>query len=217
MPAVLFDMDGVVVDSETYWEPTERETILPEVVPDQDVAVEEITGRPYKEIYTYLDEHYEVAVSRERFLALFESAAREIYSEKVALMDGFETLCTDIHDQGASIALVTSSPYDWLDVVLDRFEIREHFDAVVSASDVTAGKPAPDIYEHAAREVGVAPGDCVAVEDSTHGAKSASAAGTFCIGYTGVHDSLDREVVDVVAETPAELRSAIADAPPMER
>ena len=211
MSAVLFDMDGVVVDSESYWVRTERESILPEVVPDDDVAVEEITGRPYTEIYTYLDEHYELAVSRERFLALFEAAARDIYGEQVALLDGFESLCSDIHEAGASVALVTSSPYDWLDVVLDRFEIRGQFDAVVSASDVAAGKPAPDIYEQAAREVGEAPADCVAVEDSTHGAKSATAAGAFCIGYTGVHDSLDHDGVDVVASTPEELHAAVFD------
>lgn len=200
-------MDGVVIDSERHWVPHERTAILPEVVPDADVAVEEITGRPYREIFTYLDEHYEVAVSRERFLELFETAAEQIYGEDAALMEGFQDLCADIRAAGADVALVTSSPHDWLDIVIERFDLS--FDAVVSADDIERGKPAPDIYERAAREVGEQPADCTAVEDSTHGAASAKAAGVYCIGYTGVHDSLDHDAVDAVAGDPAELRAAL--------
>jgi HAD superfamily hydrolase (TIGR01509 family) len=207
MTAVLFDMDGVIVDSEAYWEPTERTDILPTVVPEADVDVAEITGRPYREIYTYLDEHYEVAVSRERFLEMFESAAREIYSEKVALLSGFEGLRAELADRDVPVALVTSSPYEWVDIVRDRFGLT--FDAVVSAEDVDAGKPEPDIYEAAAAAVDCDPSDCVAVEDSTHGARAATAAGTYCIGYVGVHDSLDRSAVAEVASTPVELRTAV--------
>jgi HAD superfamily hydrolase (TIGR01509 family) len=206
MTAVLFDMDGVVVDSERYWESKERETILPEAVPDQDVAVDEVTGRPYKEIYTYLDENYGVAISRDRFLELFDTVAREVYRE-AALMDGFHDLCTEIRAADVPIALVTSSPHEWLNIVVDRFDLE--FDAIVSADDVPAGKPEPDIYEHAAEAVGRDPVDCIAVEDSIHGAAAATAAGTTCIGYTGVHDSLDPDAVDAVASDPERLRALL--------
>jgi len=209
MVAVLFDMDGVVVDSELYWGAKEREVIFPEVVPDQDVAVEEVTGRPYREIYTYLDEHYEVAVGRDRFLELFESVARDIYAEDAALMAGFQDLCADLRAAGASLALVTSSPHDWVDVVRDRFELA--FDAVVSADDVSRGKPEPDIYEHAAERVGERPGDCIAVEDSGHGVASATAAGVTCVGYVGVHDNIDHGTVDAVASDPEELRTLLLE------
>lgn len=209
MTAVLFDMDGVVIDSELYWGPKERDVIFPEVVPDQDVTVAEVTGRPYEEIYTYLGENYDVAVSRERFIELFDTVAREIYTEEAALMDGFAELCAALRERGASVALVTSSPHEWLDIVVDRFDLS--FDAIVSADDVAAGKPAPDIYEHAAERVGEAPADCVAVEDSTHGATAASAAGVGRIGYVGVHDSLDHDAVDAVAGDPAELRALLLE------
>lgn len=206
---MLFDMDGVVVDSELYWGPKERAVIFPEVVPDQDVTTEEITGRPYREIYTYLNENYEVAVGRDRFLELFDTVAREIYAEDAAVMDGFDELCAALREGGASVALVTSSPHDWLNIVLDRFDLS--FDAVVSADDVAAGKPEPDIYEHAADRIGEAPADCIAVEDSTHGASSAAAAGVTCIGYVGVHGSLNRDAVDAVAADPDELRTLLLE------
>lgn len=207
MTAVLFDMDGVVVDSERYWVPKETETILPEVVPDQGVAVDELTGRPYTEMFTYLDSNYDVAVTRERFLELFDEAAREIYGEQASLLDGFEDICRDLRDRDVGIALVTSSPYEWLNIVLDRFDLT--FDAVVSGDDVEAGKPAPDIYQRAAREMGERPDDCIAVEDSANGVASAKAAGAYCIGYTGVHEALDPEEVDAVATDPESLRTRL--------
>lgn len=206
MTAVLFDMDGVVVDSERHWGDKERELIFPEAVPDHDVSVDEITGRPYKEIYTYLEETYGVAISRDRFLELFDTVAREVYQE-AALMDGFHDLCAEIRAADAPIALVTSSPHEWLNIVVDRFDLE--FDAIVSADDVPAGKPEPDIYERAAEAVGEDPTDCVAIEDSIHGAAAAKAAGTTCIGYTGVHDSLDPDAVDAVASDPERLRTLL--------
>lgn len=204
MSAVLFDMDGVVVDSERYWPELEAEIVFPEVVPDQDVDPEEIMGMYYQEIYDYLAENYEVAVERERFLELFEEAARELYGERVTLMGGFEELLSDLQAEHIAVALVTSSPHHWIDVVLDRFELT--FDAVVSAADVERGKPAPDVYERAVREVGASPGTSIAVEDSTTGAAAANAAGVRCLGYTGVHNGIDTTAVEAIAATPEELR-----------
>jgi HAD superfamily hydrolase (TIGR01509 family) len=202
-------MDGVVVDSERYWPELEAERILPEVVPDQGVEPEEIMGMYYREIYDYLAEHYEVAVDRERFLDLFEETAVEIYGERAVLMEGFHDLLADLHDQDIPVALVTSSPHPWIDVVLDRFDLDGQFDAIVSAEDVDRGKPEPDVYERAVQELGATPEQSVAVEDSTTGATAARAAGVYCLGYTGVHDGLDPDVVDGVAATPAELRTLL--------
>jgi HAD superfamily hydrolase (TIGR01509 family) len=207
--AVLFDMDGVVVDSERYWPELEAERIFPVVVPEQGVEPEEVMGMNYREIYDYLEERYEVAVDRERFLDLFEETAIEIYGERAELMDGFHELLADIQDRDIPIALVTSSPHPWIDVVLDRFDLDGQFDAIVSAEDVERGKPEPDVYERAIRAVGATPEQSVAVEDSTTGARAARAAGVYCLGYTGVHDGLDRTVVDAVASTPAALRERL--------
>ncbi|MEF8975538.1 MAG: HAD family phosphatase [Halapricum sp.] len=209
MSAVLFDMDGVVVDSERYWPELEAERVFPEVVPDQGVDPEEIMGMYYQEIYDYLAENYEVAVERERFLELFEKAARDLYGERVTLMGGFEELLSDLQAGDITVALVTSSPHHWIDVVLDRFELT--FDAVVSAADVERGKPAPDVYERAVREVGASPGTSIAVEDSTTGAAAANAAGVRCLGYTGVHDGIDPTAVEAVAATPEELGALLLE------
>lgn len=209
MTAVLFDMDGVLVDSEAYWVPLENEEILPRVVPDRDVDADEITGMNYREIYDYLEAEYGTAVSREEFLEIFDGAAREIFGERAALLPGLDDLLGELRDRGARVALVTSSPIHWIDLVLDRFDLREAFDAVVSADELDGpGKPDPHVYRHAAEQVGVEPGDAVAVEDSAHGIEAAHRAGAYVVGFRFGGNPGDGPA-DVVAETPAELRELL--------
>jgi beta-phosphoglucomutase-like phosphatase (HAD superfamily) len=83
---------------------------------------------------------------------------------------------------------------------------------VLSADDIDEpGKPEPHIYEHAARELGPAPGDCVVVEDSYNGVLAASRAGTYCIGYrTSENRDVDLSAADEVVEGPEDLRAALA-------
>ncbi|WP_267641663.1 HAD family hydrolase [Haloarchaeobius amylolyticus] len=207
--AVLFDMDGVLVDSEDYWVEREREELLPWAVPDEDVAVREIMGMNYREIHDYLTEHYDVAVTKEEWVARFDETAATIYTEKVDLLPGFADWLAARREADIPMAIVSSSPHDWIDLVLDRFDLR--FDAVVSAEDIDApGKPEPHIFEHAAGEVGFAPGDCIAVEDSEHGVDSAVAAGTTCIGYhSGADESVDLSSADFVVDSPEDLLATV--------
>ena len=205
MDAVCFDMDGVLVDSEDYWHPYEREQLLP-LVGLEDLDLDEITGMNYREIYDYLDATYEIETDREAFLGWYEETATSIYGEEVALLDGAERLLAELRDRDVTLALVSSSPHDWIDVVLDRFDLE--FDAVVSAEGFDGpGKPEPGIYEHAAERVGVDPADAVAVEDSVHGIESASRAGMHVVGFRhGSADETDRSRADYVADSPAGLR-----------
>ena len=208
--AVLFDMDGVIVDSERYWVEIEETEILPNVV-EGSVDLSETTGMNFREIYDYLDERYETTASKEGFVATYEEAAREIYGERIDLQDGFEDLAADLRADGRTVALVSSSPHDWIDRVLDRFDLREEFDEIVSAEEIDgASKPEPDVYEYAAERVGVEPGDCIAVEDSENGVESAERAGMQVVGYRNESDeTLDLSAADAVADSPAELREIL--------
>jgi HAD superfamily hydrolase (TIGR01509 family) len=204
-------MDGVIVNSEDFWVALETEEILPAAVPDGDVSEDEITGINYRDIYDYLDEHYEVAVTREEWEGKYESAAEEIYTEKVDLLPGFRDLVETLRDRGYRIAVVSSSPQKWIGQVTERFGLTDLFDEVVSADDIDAdSKPAPDVFEHAAREVGVDPANCIAVEDSKNGVKSAKAAGMTAVGYrTETNAEMDLDEADAVADGAAELRDEL--------
>lgn len=211
MDCVLFDMDGVMVDSEDYWVELQREEILPEAVPDEDVAVEEVTGMNYREIYDYLEEEYGTALTREEFVGIFDDTAEELYGERVSLLEGLHDLLEELHEREARVALVSSSPHDWIDIVLERFDLEGAFDAVVSAEDIDGpGKPEPAIFEHAADELDVTTDRCVTVEDSENGVEAAARAGTTVVAYRiDAHGDIDLSPADAVADSADELREAV--------
>ena len=213
MRAVLFDMDGVLVDSEDYWVAYERDELLPEVVPHTDVDVAEVTGMNYREIYDFLESEYGTALSREAYLERFEEFARELYTERVSLLAGVHDLRDELAKRGVAVAIVSSSPHHWIELVLERFDLAGDFDAVVSADDIDGkSKPEPDVFEHAAAELEVPPEACIAVEDSEHGVESAARAGTTTVAYRiDAHDDLDLSAADVVVDSPAELRETVLE------
>jgi HAD superfamily hydrolase (TIGR01509 family) len=218
--AVLFDMDGVIVDSEVYWHEFEKSRILPAVLDegtDTDTDsngdggerpdVEETTGMNFREIYDYLDANYDVAVEKSEFVDIYERTAREIYTERVTLMDGFRELCADLREAGATTGIVSSSPRAWISLVRERFGL--DVDTVVSAEDIDGlGKPEPAVYEHAAAVIGVEPDECVVVEDSANGTRAAARAGAAVIGYRGEANA-DHALpaADVVVSGPKVLRA----------
>jgi len=186
--ALLFDMDGVIVDSEDCWHAAEREELLPAVLAGERPDLDEITGMPYREIYDYLDANYEPTVTKAEFVALYDGTAERIYRERVALLETFHEIRTTAGDLGVPVGLVSSSPPEWVGYVLDRFELE--FDLVLSDDDVAGpGKPQPDIYEAAASRLDVAPEDCVAVEDSQNGSLAAKRAGMTVVGYRVQHNA----------------------------
>jgi HAD superfamily hydrolase (TIGR01509 family) len=208
--AVLFDMDGVLVDSERFWHAFEDEWVFAEATegtPDRD----EITGRNYREIYDYLTETYGTTVSKEAFVARYDEHAMEVvYRDGVVLMDGAETLFDDLRER-VKVAIVSSAPQAWIAVVRERFDL-DPLDLVLSADDIDEpGKPEHHIYEHAAAELGLSPGECVVVEDSYNGVLAATRAGAYCIAYrTDENRGVDHSAADEVVDGPAELRAALA-------
>jgi len=208
--AICFDMDGVLVQSEDHWVSIQREHILPTVAPDDDIPLSAITGRDYTEVYPDLDGEYDLVVSREEYERLFEEAGKEIYSEHATMLDGVDDLLADLREAGTSLALTTSAPWDWIDVIEDRFGLLHHFDAAVSAQDIAApGKPEPHIYEHGASELGFEPADCWAVEDSQAGARAAVAAGMTTVGFQGDGAATELPMVHHLAGDAAELRDVL--------
>ena len=208
--AICFDMDGVLVQSEDHWVSIQREHILPTVAPDDDIPLSAITGRDYTEVYPDLDGEYELAVSREEYERLFEAAGKEIYSEHATMLEGVDDLLADLGTAGTSLALTTSAPWEWIDIIEDRFGLLHHFDAAVSAQDIDApGKPEPHIYEHGASELGVEPTACWAVEDSHAGATAAVAAGMTTVGFQGDGAETDLPMVQYLASDAAELRDVL--------
>ena len=207
--AVLFDMDGVIVDSERYWRTEQPDHIFPATLDGEHPDLDETTGMNYREIYDHLDEHYETKIGKEEYIDIFDATAHEIYSERVSLLDGFHELVDDLQAASVPVAIVTSAPPSWHEIVTERFDIA--VDETLSAEDIDGnGKPAPDIYEYAAGVVDREPGECLVIEDSKNGVEAGKNAGMAVIAYrSGPNDDTDLSAADVVVESAAELRKEI--------
>jgi HAD superfamily hydrolase (TIGR01509 family) len=211
--AVLFDMDGVTVESAVHWRELEETEILPAAV-DGEPPIEEIRALSVSDAYERLDslDTVELTVSAEEFDALYDDNAATVY-KNAALMDGYEDLLAALRRQGYAIGLVSASRRGWVEMVLDRFDLHDRYDVVVSSSDIEGpSKPDPTSYLAAAEGLGVDPARCVVVEDSRHGIEAAVEAGMYCFGLRGTaNETSDLSTADQVVDSPAELRAAMAE------
>lgn len=208
---VAFDMDGVLVDSERYWGTLASEEILPAVLDSNSPPEESLAGMNVSEQYAYLDENYDVTVTESEYVARYEECAEELYGDKVTLLPGFERVADDLRSRDVGIALASSSPRNWITLVLDRFELHDVFEVVLSVEDIEGdGKPEPDIYHAVADRFDRSPSECLAVEDTDHGLRAANAAGMTCVGFrTDANPEADFGAAEAVASSVDDLRSTL--------
>ncbi len=207
MDAIVFDMDGVIVDSEIHWKTTEG-YFLRSLIPiwsmhDQD----RIIGLGVHDLYTLLASEYHLQKTKEQFLEIYQEMANEIYGQKVSLMEGFADLLSALNSKNIPVALASSSPASWIHIMLERFSLRDSFKVVVSADELAGeGKPSPAIYLLTAIRLGVSPHRCIAIEDSKNGVLSAKNAGMFCVGYrNGFNEEQDLSRADMIIHHFAEF------------
>lgn len=198
MKAVLFDMDGVLVDSEHQWKLVEGPFLSALVGRWGDADHDRIVGLNVEDLYLLLVREYGLKQSRDQFMAESEERAVDLYRTKVSLAHDLHDTLQDLSASKIPVAIASSSPRRWIKIVLDRFGLHPRFPVVVSGEDVSnRTKPFPDIYLRAAELIGVEPGSCVAVEDSSIGVAAAKAAGMYCVAFrSGTNDGQDLSKAD---------------------
>ena len=194
--AILLDMDGVLIDSERHWHDIEG-TWLRSVIPGwKDAYQKECIGLSMLGLYEMLCLRHGLSMTFPDFQGAYVDLATAIYKEHAELMPRCMDFLRAARESGMKLAVVSSSPKDWIRTIVDRFQIEDYFSRLVSADDVGGiGKPDPAVYLHAAAELSEIPSDCVAIEDSENGVLSAVRAGMQCVGFrNGLNDSqnLDR-------------------------
>ncbi|WP_266083045.1 HAD family hydrolase [Haladaptatus caseinilyticus] len=182
---VLFDMDGVLVDSESFWQQFWRDQVFAHAEIG-DPGLEDVNGRNFRESLEDLAATYGLPGEPERYARQFEEAAETVYGEQVSITPGISDFFERLRDQGIDVGIVSSA--DWIERVIKRFDLAP-IDVMVSAEHIDLpGKPEPFIYEHAAAELGVKPSACLVIEDSVNGVRAAARAGCtvirFCQGTT---------------------------------
>jgi HAD superfamily hydrolase (TIGR01509 family) len=174
--AVVFDLDGVLIDSEPVWEQVRRQVVASHGGHWDADTQDRLLGMSTGEWSRYLSSDLGVRLSPAAVAGLVthEMAAR--YREHLPLMPGAVEAVGRLAFRWP-LGLASSSPRSLIETVLDTASLRGFFAAVLSTEEVARGKPAPDVYQSVAALLHVPPMACAAVEDSSNGLRSAAAAG----------------------------------------
>lgn len=184
MKAVIFDMDGVLVDSEPIHQRTELDALAAFGLHLEKQDLYPYAGTTREAFQIGLSEQYHFHPD---WVALFKHKDQGFYElmREVEPLPGVLPFIRDLKQAGLKLALATSGQERSMRFVVDKFSLTPLFDALLCAVDVTKSKPDPQVFLLAAERMRVNPGDCVVLEDSINGIRAAKAAGMYAIGITG--------------------------------
>ena len=174
--AVIFDLDGVLVDSEGVWDEARRELVRERGGTWRDDATRAMMGMSSLEWSRYVRDELHVDMTPEEISAAVVERLEVLYREQLPLYPGAVDAVRSLAARWP-LGLASSSNRPIIDLVLELSGLADAYEVSVSSEEVAHGKPAPDVYLEAARQLGVDPSRCAAVEDSTNGIRSARAAG----------------------------------------
>lgn len=185
LQCVIFDMDGVIIDSEEIHKKAYYETFKSLGVDVSESLYKTLTGSSTINAFQKLVNHFNlddipeelVLQKRKRYVNYFEN------DPTLSLVHGVKELIQFLHKQNLTLVLASSSAMVNINRVFSRFDLNQYFTAKISGADLTASKPHPEIFEKAAILGGVSKEHCIVIEDSDNGIKAANDAGIFVVGY----------------------------------
>ena len=184
MKAVIFDMDGVLVDSQPYHFKADIDTMAEYGVIKDQKFYEAFAGTLTDNRMRTLRDMFGLDVPAEELIEKREKMILDIMAnEDIKPISGIPELLRSIKALGLKTAVASSSGIELIKLVLDRLGIAVYFDSITSGNDVKRGKPDPDVFLLAAERIGVNPRECFVVEDSENGVKAAKSAGMKALGY----------------------------------
>jgi HAD superfamily hydrolase (TIGR01509 family) len=212
--AVVFDLDGVLVDSEAVWDAVRRRFTEENGGRWHEGAQREMMGMSSVEWSRYVRDRLGVDMDPERISIEVADRVADLYRERLPLLPGAVESVRLLAKEWP-LAVASSSNRHVIDLVVELAGLKEEFRATVSSEEVGSGKPAPDVYLEAARRLEVDPGACAAIEDSTNGIRSARAAGMTVIAVPNrdyppeaeTRGQADRILDSLVELTPDLVRS----------
>ena len=191
LKAVLFDMDGVIVDTE----PLHRKAYF-KTFENLNITVSEefytsLTGCSTKEATAKIKEKYQLNVSPEDITTSKRTYFKHYFDtdENFDLLPGVRELITHYYENDVKLVLASSASMNTINWVFDKFDIGKYFMGKISGAELEESKPNPEIFIKAAEIAGEPKENCMVIEDSTNGIAAAHAAGIFCTAYKSEHSS----------------------------
>jgi HAD superfamily hydrolase (TIGR01509 family) len=211
--AVVFDLDGVIVDSEHVWDEARQRLAEERGGRWTQTASRDMMGMSSPEWSRYMHDVIGVEDSPEEISAEVVRRLESIYREELPMFDGAAEAVERLADSWP-LGLASSSNREIIDLVLTLSSLGRFFRATVSSEEVLRGKPAPDVYLEAARQLGADPARCAAIEDSHNGIRSAKAAGMRVVAIPNPVFPPDEDALslaDVVLRSVRELEPELVD------
>jgi len=185
LKAVIFDMDGVIIDSEPTHMKLENDTYKKlgiEVTGDEHLS---FVGATSQYMWEVLKNKYKLNQTLEELVEYERSIYfKYLNSEEceISLIDGVKELIEELHKNGVKLAIASSSPLNVIEAIAKKFKIEKYFETFVTGDYVKRSKPEPDIFLYASQKLGVSPENCIVIEDSHNGVRAAKKAGMKCVG-----------------------------------
>jgi HAD superfamily hydrolase (TIGR01509 family) len=206
--AALFDMDGVIVDSEPLHHKAYYHMFSDVNIEVPNDLYASFTGQSTFEICQTLVKQFKLPLGAQTLVDIKRHHFKQLFDTDTSLhlLDGVLDLIKDYHSQGMALVLASSASRTNINRIFERFDLDQYFVAKISGADLKASKPHPEIFEKAAELSGHLPKDCFVIEDSTNGIAAAKAANIYCIGYDSLHSSdQDYSKADLVVSNFGEI------------
>jgi len=182
---VIFDMDGVIVDTEPvhYYSYHKHFKDLGIEVTDEMYGT--FTGFSTKNTYQAIVKEFNLTHEVDDLIAIKREIFNDAFDEKadLELLPGVRNLIVNLYENGLQLVLASSASHVTIQRIFNRFKLHEYFTHIVSGEEFPQSKPHPAIFLRAAELSGSPVTECIVIEDSTNGIKAAKAAGIFCVGY----------------------------------
>jgi len=186
---VIFDMDGVIVDTEPVHHFAYYQHFKELNIEVSDELYRSFTGNSTRNIFQKLKDKFNLLEDVEDLILRKRQLFNEAFDlkEDLYLIDGVAELIQDLHSNGIQLIVASSASHVTIHRVFNRFNLHRYFSHIVSGEDFPKSKPHPAIFEYAA-SLSVAPiANCIVIEDSANGIEAAVAAGIFCVGYDSIN------------------------------
>lgn len=191
--AVIFDMDGSLVDSMWMWRAIDIEYLGNFGIPLPEDLQSRIEGMSFVETARYFKAHFPIPDTLEDIMETWNRMAWDKYLNEVPLKMGITEFLRSCRERGILLGIATSNSRELVENVAKVHNLRDYFTSIITGSEVKRGKPAPDIYLEVARELGAAPARCLVFEDIVAGIMAGKNAGMRVCAVEDEYSSQDRE------------------------